>query len=358
MALNLDLQNNTWLHDRTILYVLHGSRSYGTFHAASDYDYKGVAVAPRAYRDGFLQRFEQQLVNEPDATIFDVRKFFKLAADCNPNIIEVLWTDSADIEHCTPEGQLLIDHKKDFLSRKAVFTFSGYAMSQLKRIRSHKKWLLEPPTHQPVRAEFDLPPIPEIPKHQRDAAFAAIRKRIDHWELDLRDMAESDKIDILVKLRETLVELHIASSTKFAAAARLIGYDENFIHLLERERKFKEAVKNWQQYNDWKRKRNKKRAALEANFGYDTKHGMHLVRLMRMCEEILTEGIVRVKRPDAVELIAIRNGVWSYDKLIGFAEEQEQHLLEVAKKSELPKRPNRKKLDQLCCEITEMVENR
>jgi uncharacterized protein len=65
-----------------------------------------------------------------------------------------------------------------------------------------------------------------------------------------------------------------------------------------------------------------------------------------------------VKRPDAVELIAIRSGAWSYDKLIGFAEEQEQHLLEVAKKSELPKRPNRKKLDQLCCEITEMVENR
>src|ERR1039458_5020213 len=34
------------------------------------------------------------------------------------------------------------------------------------------------------------------------------------------------------------------------------------------------------QYNGWKAQRNPKRAELEAKFGYDTKHAMHLVRLM------------------------------------------------------------------------------
>lgn len=356
MALALNLTNNQWLHERTILYVLHGSRAYGTDRPDSDYDYKGVAVSPRVYRDGYLQRFEQQLIKEPDATIFDIRKFFKLAADCNPNIIEVLWSAPESIIHCTPAGALLLDHKEDFLSRKAVYTFSGYAMSQLKRIRSHKKWLLDPPTHQPARAEFGLAPNPEIPKHQRDAAMAAIRKRIDSWELDLRDMAASDKVDILTKIRESLAEMSIARDVKFAAAARLIGFDENLIDILERERQFKEAIKNWQQYNDWSTKRNAKRAKLEADYGYDTKHGMHLVRLMRMCEEILRDGVVVVRRPDADELSAIRNGAWSYEQLLDYASTQEAHLLELAKTSSLPKKPNHKKLDALCCELTEMVD--
>lgn len=357
MALNLTLSSNQWLLDRTILYVLHGSRAYGTSNATSDYDYKGVAVSPKAYRNGYMLRFEQQLVKEPDATIFDIRKFFMLAADCNPNIIEVLWSDPNAIMHCTAAGHLLLSNKEEFLSKKAVYTFSGYAVAQLKRIKSHKKWLLEPPSHQPTRAEFNLAPLPEIPKQQRDAALAAIDKRIDSWELDLRDMAASDKIDILAKIRDSFVELSIANDTKFAVAARLIGYDENLIDLLERERKYKEAIKNWQHYNEWKEKRNEKRAKLEADFGYDTKHGMHLVRLMRMCEEILRDGIVHVRRPDAEELLAIRNGAWSYDKLIEYAAAQEQHLFELAKTSTLPKQPNHKKLDALCCEITEMVGN-
>jgi len=356
VALNLVLQNNKWLYDRTILYVLHGSRAYGTHTPESDYDYKGVAVAPRQYRDGYAFRFEQQCIKEPDATIFDIRKFFKLAADCNPSIIEVLWSDPTDVIHCTAAGQLLLDHKHEFLSRKAVYTFSGYAISQLKRIRSHKKWLLDPPTHQPTRIEFGLPLIPEMPKNQRDAAEAAIRKRVDGWELDLRDMAASDRVDVLAKIRESLVEMSIANDAKFAAGARLIGYDENFINFLEHERAYKRAVTNWRQYNEWKAKRNVKRAKLEADFGYDTKHGMHLVRLMRMCEEILCDGVVIVKRPDADTLNAIRGGSWSYERLLDYAEAQEKRLFELVKTSPLPKRPNHKKLDALCCEITKMVD--
>ena len=355
MGLNFTLQNNKWLHDRTILYVISGSRAYGTNNAESDYDYKGVAVAPRVYRDGYLKQFEQQLIKVPDATIFDCRKFFKLAADCNPNIIEVLWSTPDMLEHCTPAGELLLAHRDDFLSRKAVYTFTGYAVAQLKRIKSHKRWLLDPPIKQPERADFGLAANPEIPKHQRDAALAAIRKRIDAWEIDFRDMAASDKIDILTKLQDTLVEISVARDTKFAAAARLIGYSDNLIEILERERLFKEAINNWQQYNTWKANRNATRSALEVRSGYDTKHGMHLVRLMRMCQEILTDGVVHVKRPDAQELLTIRNGAWSYDRLLGFATDQEQKLLELAKTSELPKQPNRPRLDALCCEITAMV---
>ena len=333
-----------------------GSRAYGTSTPASDWDYRGVVVAPRVYRDGYLHKFEQLVLKDPDCTIFDIRKFFKLAADSNPNVLELLWLDDTSYVEKGIGFDLLRQNRSLFLSKKALHTFVGYSISQLKRINSHKKWLLEPPTHQPTREEFGLAALPEIPKSQRDAAMAAIRKRIDSWELDLRDMAASDKIDVLTKIRESLAEMQIASSAKFAAAARLIGYSENFLQLLERERRYKDAVKNWQQYNDWKLKRNKKRAKLESNYGYDTKHGMHLVRLMRMCEEILTEGVVLVKRPDAKELLAIRNGAWSYDKLVSWAKDKEVELLELSRVSALPKRPPHKQLDKLCCELTAMVD--
>lgn len=88
----------------------------------------------------------------------------------------------------------------------------------------------------------------------------------------------------------------------------------------------------------------------------NTKHGMHLVRLMRMCREILTEGVVHVRREDADELCAIREGAWDYDKLVGWAEDQDIELIEVANKSPLPKAPDRRSLDQLCQEIVRSMQ--
>src|SRR5271156_6546414 len=81
-----------WIEDRTVLLVRHGSHAYGTNTPASDEDFKGIAIPPKNYFLGTMHRFEQAELKapEPDAVIYDIRKFFNLAADCNPNIIEVL----------------------------------------------------------------------------------------------------------------------------------------------------------------------------------------------------------------------------------------------------------------------------
>ena len=80
---------------------------------------------------------------------------------------------------------------------------------------------------------------------------------------------------------------------------------------------------------------------------------MHLVRLLRMCREILTEGVVRVKRPDAAELREIRNGAWSYDRLIEWAKGEDAALEAVYKTSTLPREPDRAAIDALCVALTE-----
>ena len=135
------------------------------------------------------------------------------------------------------------------------------------------------------------------------------------------------------------------------AASRTIGYDANFIELLDIERRYTAKLREWQNYQTWIKTRNPARAELEAKWGYDTKHAMHLVRLTRMCREVLIDGVIRVRRPDAEELLAIRNGAWTYEQLVEYSDKQDAEFNEILKVSNLPKQPDRKYLDQVCMKI-------
>ena len=302
--------NLDWLQKGTALLTVHGSHAYGLATETSDIDIKGIAVPPEKYFLGFLHRFEQAESKNPDMTIYDIRKFFQLAADCNPNIIEVLWTEESDIISMSDIGSRIRWFRDSFLSQKAKYTFSGYAIAQLKRIKTHKKWLLNPPKAKPTRGDFGLP---ESSILSPDILGA------------VQSLEGSEAFDEHVKEFGPLV-----------------------MEAYQKERSYHNRLREWQQYENWKRTRNPARAELEAKHGLDTKHAMHLVRLMRMCREILVEGKVIVKRPDREELLAIRNGAWSYDELIGWADRQDTEMDELLKASPLPRSADRVYLDSLC----------
>ncbi|MEO1271784.1 MAG: nucleotidyltransferase domain-containing protein [Myxococcota bacterium] len=346
--------NQTWIHDRTLLLTRHGSHAYGLAHAESDVDLKGVAIPPQRTFTGFLHPFHQVETRQPyDMVIYGVRKFFALAADCNPNIIEVLWTDPEDILWMTTLGEKLVKHRSLFLSQKAKHTFSGYAIAQLKRIKSHRQWLLDPPSGPPSREAFDLPPEPEVKRDQVLTALDMVRRKMDGWDIDLEPFERSTRLELQACWAELLAEMNLTHDARWRSAARSIGFEERFMEMLERERLYRAEHKRWEQYVAWKTKRNPKRAKLERQHNIDTKHAMHLVRLMRMCREILETGHVVVKRPDRDELLAIRHGAWSYEKLIAWAEAEDEALNAVKKASSLPKAPDRHALDALCQEIVE-----
>lgn len=134
-----------WIKDRTILLVRHGSHAYGTNTETSDEDFKGIAIPPKEYFLGSQNRFEQAELHEPDSVIYEIRKFFTLATECNPNIIEVLHTDPSDHIIVDPIGEIILEHRNDFLSKKIKHTFVGYSVAQLKRIKTHKRWIMNPP---------------------------------------------------------------------------------------------------------------------------------------------------------------------------------------------------------------------
>lgn len=353
----LERKELPWLSDRTIFLATSGSRAYGTHRPDSDTDYRGICIPPAQYRDGFLMHFEQAEWKKPspDAVIYGIQKFFKLAADCNPNVLEILWVDYDAVHKVTNAGRTLIEHRDLFLSQKVLHTFRGYAMSQLKRIKTHRKWLISPPTRKPTRADFNLPERTKIPKEQLEAAQAAIQKRLDSWEIDYDRLDKAGIIYIQEQITRHLTELHIGLEEKRTAAGRLLGYDDNFLEYLGKERQYQVAKRNWDSYLNWKSARNPQRAAMEAAFGYDGKHALHLVRLMRMCREILKDGAVLVRRPDAEELKQFLTGYWSYEDLMLWAEKQDVELLDLAKTSPLPHKPDRVALDQLCRKIVRSV---
>lgn len=360
------------LDSHTCLLTIAGSRAYGTNKPDSDIDLKGVCIAPKKHYIGVFSKFEQadapshmeqfrqyltpdevNIANtiKLEGVVYDLKKFLSLAALGNPNILDILFCRDEEIRKIDTRGRMLRAHRELFLSQKLKHTFSGYAQSQLKRINTHKRWLLDPPKAQPIRADYGLLERTLIPNDQLAAANAAIRKKLDSWEPDYSTMDEASKILLQEQIINYLSELSIGAEEKFHAAGKLIGLEDNLISILEQERKYGVALNEWRQYQTWLTTRNKERFELENTYGYDLKHASHLVRLLRMGYEVLLTGKLTVYREnDHKELMEIRNGGWSYDKLITYAQDTQFDLDELYKagSSPLPFSPDYKKIDELC----------
>lgn len=111
-----------------------GSHAYGTNVATSDVDIRGIYMNPVDEVLGIKPDSEQRVDSQTDTVVYSFRKMIKLLSDCNPNTIELLGLRQQDYLYMTEAGQLLLDNRQLFLSKKAVYTFGNYAASQLNRL--------------------------------------------------------------------------------------------------------------------------------------------------------------------------------------------------------------------------------
>lgn len=241
-----------------------------------------------------------------DEELQELRKFLKLASASNPNIIEFLYVDRL-ITHETDVWKRIRAKRDIFLSKKARHSFAGYAHSQLTRIRNHRGYLLNPPSHKPTREEFGLQEFTKIAKENANAILSLP----DKW---------------------------IAESAK---------------DYVKREKRFNEALHEWKSYQKWDAERNPARKELERQWGFDVKHAMHLIRLMRMGVEILRDQQVLVYRPDRDELKGVLRGEWTFEKLEAYAKEIDGSLPALYDKSTLRYEPDHKGIAALYKEICE-----
>lgn len=87
--------------------------------------------------------------------------------------------------------------------------------------------------------------------------------------------------------------------------------------------------------------KHEQRPELTADFGYDTKPAMHAVRLLGEGLDLVQLGYVRFPRPNAGQLIDIRLGKWSLDRVCGHVSEMITILEGATEKSDLRAKPDR-----------------
>lgn len=345
----IDLQ----VPDRLVVSHYAGSKSYGTNIATSDTDIRGVFVAdPVHIRTPFFPVGEAKDNTQEDTVHYELSKFVALCCDCNPNVIETLWVDQSDIlvEHIGAYA-MLREAAPKLLSSKIAFTTSGYAISQLKRIKGHNKWISNPqPEARPQAVDFV------------SLVHNFLTTKI--LKFTLRDFSTGHR---LVPFGSGIFGLYKSDGrarTFESESGALIDEYDGQTHELPaplmllkfNKQQYEDAVSTWTNYWTWKKNRNVVRSALEVEHGYDTKHAMHLVRLLRMGAEALTTGIVNVRRPDAAELLEIRNGAWTYEQLIKYADEMDEHIRnELYQKTQLPKQANTKLAAKLIMDIQDMM---
>lgn len=351
--------DTTKLAEQNLIYKARiGSNAYGTALPTSDNDEGGIFIPPLDYYFG-LQAFDiLSEQREDDKSYYSLRKFAHFAADNNPNVLELLFVDDNSILLSSPAGEELRAKRKMFLSQRCRKTFVGYATAQLTRIRNHTKWLSQ--------EVYDMNILmPLVVGNKVTEEWVAWRFGTNMVERLSSVLAPEFWYKGLIYDADKILEMFRSSSIIcpdqnddrfYKTEDSLLSTDFTGVPFKTRifqKHLYDEAKKKRDQYVTWMAERSPERHETEIEFGYDTKHAMHLVRLLRMGYEILTEGELRVRRPDAAELLDIRAGKWTYEQVVDYANEM------VEKIDECPQRyikvaiaPDTKEINRVVVAIT------
>jgi predicted nucleotidyltransferase len=147
-----------WLPGNVQYETIMGSVAYGVSADTSDVDVYGWAIPPkeevfphlRGEVPGFgtprprFEQYQEHHVRDQDAlaghgrtydlTTYGIVKFFNLALENNPNIIDSLFTPVNCILHSTRVGNLVRENRRQFLHKGAWPKFKGYAYSQVHKL--------------------------------------------------------------------------------------------------------------------------------------------------------------------------------------------------------------------------------
>jgi predicted nucleotidyltransferase len=148
-----------FLADNVMYETMMGSIAYGVSTDHSDRDIYGFCVPPKEavfpHLDGEIpgfgepkKRFEQfqaSHIEDPsaqggkgveyDLTIYSIVKYMSLCMECNPNMIDSLFTPHECVLHITQVGTMVREARHLFLHKGCWPKFKGYAYAQLHKMR-------------------------------------------------------------------------------------------------------------------------------------------------------------------------------------------------------------------------------
>lgn len=142
-----------------ILMVRCGSHLYGTSTPTSDDDFTGIFIPDKDYVIGKKyvlnslgkssgQKLEQVEFNtnpsnsgrpnqkgDFDCTLFALDKWTTMAANNNPNRLELFFVPENCVVHITPLGKKFLAAYKSFVSLQSYGSFRGYSHEQMSRLK-------------------------------------------------------------------------------------------------------------------------------------------------------------------------------------------------------------------------------
>lgn len=320
------LRTNEHLGDNIILLTLGGSHAYGTNAKSSDLDLRGCALNTKM-QILTNENFEQFTNEQTDTTIYSFNKLISLLINVNPNTIEMLGCLPEHYFYLSPIGQELLDHAHMFLSKKAVYSFGGYANKQMRRMSNLSARVVG----QSEREQNILNSI-------KNAYVTFPERYFDFSEDNIRlyiDKSDQEEYDTEIFM------------------------DVNLHHYPLRDYKsmwseMNNIVKDYSKFG----KRNK-HAVQKDKLG---KHMMHLVRLYYMCFDILeNEKIVTYREKEHNLLMDIRNGKYldenkqPISEFFEMVDELEKRLEYGKKNTSLPEKPNYKEINEFVASVNERV---
>lgn len=321
------LRTNPHLGNNIILLGLGGSHAYGTNVEGSDLDVRGCALNSKS--DILTnENFEQFTNEDTDTTIYAFNKLISLLSNCNPNTIEILGLKPEHYIYLSPIGQELLDHKKLFLSKRAVHSFGGYANSQLRRLDNKAARLVG-------QAQMEQHILNSI----NNASYEFKNKYFP--------LAEDDSISLY--LDKAVQE----------------GFDKEIfmdVHLTHYPLRDYKAM--WSEMSnivrDYAKIGRRNTNAIEHN--KLAKHMMHLVRLYLMCLDILERGeIVTYREKDHDFLMEIRNGKYLDDnrqpipEFFEIVDKLEKRLEYAKQNTDLPDKPDYASIKEFVMSVNERI---
>ena len=283
-----------------------GSVAHGMYVPKSDpdsiddKDVMGVYIAPLEHYLGFgRQDVYEQWEGEWDCVFYELKKFIGLLLNCNPNVLSLLWLKPNGIIYENALGTRLREHRDLFVTKKAYHSFSGYAHAQFKKMISFNQ---------------------EAQELMQQLEDQLVSFGIDPESCDAGD------------------SLRTLDGGPFVGAT---------IEMMEVVKRYRGERRRYYSGGYM----GQKRRELVRRVGYDAKNAAHLIRLLRMGIEFLTEGTIYVERADAPELLDIKRGAWSLEKVKTEAERLFQLSQEAYVRSSLPAEPDRARAEKLCVEM-------
>ena len=339
-----------------------GSHAYNLSLPTSDKDIRGIFCIPIEDRISTLSKVYEVSDESQDIKFYELEKFFHLATDCNPNIIELMFMPESCVLKMNDIGKELMSNRKLFISTKAYFTHSGYAYAQIKKSKGENKWVNNPKDKDPPKKE-DFCWVIE------DTSFEAGTIERDGFErMPFRPIKLNDsKID--------LSKYHVAALEHVSNTFRLYYYDDKakgvFRNgqlvcesiskedelskfeglLIYSEQEYEKAMVDWKNYWSWVKNRNPNRWKMQESgkLDFDQKNMMHCIRLLMSGESILKTGEpkVRFEGEEQKYLMSIRNGDVKYEDIMKDVDKRMIDLELLYKTSVIPHHVNVKKINEL-----------